>query len=435
MTVGSLPLMGGQDGKGSSDLAKPLCSLPRSTVNLVKTLVGAGMLSLPYGVAVFSDDVGVGVAYSVGLCILSGGLSAYTFWLIGRLCQATGRDTLPSAFAAVFGDSMAWVPAAAAISQTGLLTLMCSIIIADLCFSLGSVAGLDRFSWFQRDSSLCMVTLAVLFPLCMLRSLKALAPFSALGVLGLVYTALFVVYREQDGSYAEEGAFFSSAPVPSSFGEKGTHLQASFVLIAQLATSYVAHFSAPLFRRELERPTVERFGVLVASGFAGACVIMIAVMSFGFLTFGGGCQGLILDNYATRDDFAVLARGGILLGIICSYPILLGCCRDDIVEMYWKEALQTHRDRVTWALIVASTVCAMFVHNLGIVAALTGAIAGNVLCFIIPSGMFVRLHGIHSKESYVNAGLICLGFVLLFACVGVTVITALNPNFFVVQSH
>ena len=53
-----------------------------------------------------------------------------------------------------------------------------------------------------------LVVLLVLLPLCRLPSLKPLAPASLFGVLGTAATALCIVVRLLDGSYAPEGAYF-----------------------------------------------------------------------------------------------------------------------------------------------------------------------------------------------------------------------------------
>ena len=53
-----------------------------------------------------------------------------------------------------------------------------------------------------------LVVLLVLLPLCRLPSLKPLAPASLVGALGTAATALCIVVRLLDGSYAPEGAYF-----------------------------------------------------------------------------------------------------------------------------------------------------------------------------------------------------------------------------------
>ena len=60
--------------------------------NLVKGIVGAGVLSLPAGIASFSNAPG-GVVPAVSLISIIGGLSAYGFALIGRCCAYTNTPS------------------------------------------------------------------------------------------------------------------------------------------------------------------------------------------------------------------------------------------------------------------------------------------------------------------------------------------------------
>jgi hypothetical protein len=67
-------------------------SVVGATFSLMKTLVGTGMLALPSGLAVVSDQPSM--LWSANAMLLGlGALSAYTFWSLGRLANATGGRT------------------------------------------------------------------------------------------------------------------------------------------------------------------------------------------------------------------------------------------------------------------------------------------------------------------------------------------------------
>lgn len=67
-------------------------SITSSIVNLVKSIVGAGVLSLPAGIAAFGNAPSALIPASV-LIALIGGLSGYGFSLIGRVCHYTGSTS------------------------------------------------------------------------------------------------------------------------------------------------------------------------------------------------------------------------------------------------------------------------------------------------------------------------------------------------------
>ena len=67
---------------------------------------------------------------------------------------------------------------------------------------------------------------------------------------------------------------------------------------------------------------MKRFSLLTVSSFALSAVLTGVVMTAGFLTFGGAADGYILNNYATTDKLAQLARLAIGGSIVTTYPLL-----------------------------------------------------------------------------------------------------------------
>ena len=76
---------GGQEAAVSGGTA----SIPNEIFNLVKGIVGVGVLSLPAGIAAFGDAPSAAIP-AVGLVAAIGTISAYGFSLIGRVCSYTG---------------------------------------------------------------------------------------------------------------------------------------------------------------------------------------------------------------------------------------------------------------------------------------------------------------------------------------------------------
>jgi len=82
---------------GSSDLSS-------SILNLAKTILGAGVLSLPSGIALFSDSKHATVP-AIFLLALMGFASAYSFSSVGKACQLHGVSSFSEAFAKSLGLS------------------------------------------------------------------------------------------------------------------------------------------------------------------------------------------------------------------------------------------------------------------------------------------------------------------------------------------
>lgn len=77
--------------------------------NLVKSIVGAGVLSLPAGIAAFGNAPSA-VLPAVALICIIGGFSAYGFSLIGRVCNFTGGQSYRGAWSGSVGDETSWIP-------------------------------------------------------------------------------------------------------------------------------------------------------------------------------------------------------------------------------------------------------------------------------------------------------------------------------------
>jgi len=410
----ALPEPRGKDG--------PKMSMAASVLNLVKVVVGCGALSLPQGLASFSDRPGTGLGFGITAMALFSSASGYCFWQIGRMCAVTGESTYAGAFGKVFGARRRWLVSVSSSVFCGSVCLMYCIIIADNSRDLAVGCGLSGAA-SGRSALLALVGLLVLLPLSLLRSLAALAPFSALGLLGMVFIDAFCGLRYVEGAYEPGGRFSEEARWKPSFGAVPPSVLPAFVLTSMLATAFIGHFSAPRFWAELERPTVQRFAVVTGLGFVGAFATTCLVMVFGFLTFGSASQGLILNNYATADGLAIVSRLGVVASIVCAFPFVVAACRDDLLQLAVPGgASEPLRAATTVAIVLASVAVGSVFDNLGFLVALAGALLATALVYLFPAAMLVGHLGPRARsgvarpaerlELRLNQALLALGVVL-----------------------
>lgn len=110
-----------------------------------------------------------------------------------------------------------------------------------------------------RTTALLGITGTTLLPLCLLKNLSSLAPFSLVGVTGMLYTAVAMAIRYIQGAYklgSPAVKATKTAAVPAGrfvadvaknyqpvFGELGASAALSpnvFILICMLSTAYMA---------------------------------------------------------------------------------------------------------------------------------------------------------------------------------------------------
>ena len=91
------------------------------------------------------------------------------------------------------------------------------MILADTIKNLLASIGIAT----TRTQSLMGVTGIVLLPLCLMKNLSSLAPFSLVGIIGMLYTTLAMAIRYFSGAYAPGGKFLATALEAPVFGNAG----------------------------------------------------------------------------------------------------------------------------------------------------------------------------------------------------------------------
>ena len=250
-------------------------------------------------------------------------------------------------------------------------------------------AGLKGFA-ASRHASILLCAVALL-PLCMLTSLSALAPSSIIGVLGVFVTGGFIGLRVKQGAYAAGGAL-AAAVAPELrpvFGATGMRplFPSSLVLISMVATAYQAHFSAPAFYNALEGKSIAKFNQVTAISFGIIAAVTVAMTAWGFLTFGGACSGLVLNNYATMDAGATLSRLLMGFAIFGAYPLCFAAAREALFELYPR--LIPARTAFTRLMHAILTVGGLLIADVGFVVSFIGAVLGSAIIYIFPALLFL----------------------------------------------
>ena len=252
-------------------------------------------------------------------------------------------------------------------------------------------------------------------PLCLIKDLSGLAPFSLVGVAGMFYTALAMAARYLGGSYsvavpasaAARGAKVATAamsggryvadvtanmrPTFGNVGAIGALSPNVFILVCLLSTAYMAHFNAPKFYVELRNNTLRRYNTVVMSSFAISVLLFASIGTFGFLTFGKACSGLILNNYSGTDALMGLSRIAVLISIVFSFPLAFAGARDgwlDLLRIPVDDRTNAVLTRTTLAVLSGVTLVASRLRELAFIMSFAGATMGNALIYVYPAIMF-----------------------------------------------
>jgi amino acid permease len=203
-----------------------------------------------------------------------------------------------------------------------------------------------------------------------------------------------------------------------------------------LSTSFIAHYNAPQFYKELKNPTLPRFNQVVGGAFSASILFFVFIMSIGFLTFGGSSLGFILNNYAGSDYFATAARLAIGFALLTGYPFTFSALREGILDL--RKLTGVKRENAMQTTTIASlsvlTLLALFFKDVGFVVSISGAMFGCALMFIVPAIMNIvstssiakknntKLTNLSKFELGANYGMIVTGIIMTVLGVSVSVL-------------
>ncbi|CAR25531.1 hypothetical protein ZYGR_0A00950 [Zygosaccharomyces rouxii] len=288
---------------------QPTGTVRSSVINLVKTIVGAGLLAIPY--AFKSDGVLVGVL----LILLAAITSGFGLFVLGK-CSKTLIDPRDSSF---FSLCMLTYPSLSPLFDLAMITQCFGVGLSYLVLIGDVFPGLfgGQRDWWIVGSSLVVV------PLCLLKKLDSLKYSSIIGLFALAYLSLLIlstfVYEYSSGRYEEVRGDISWWSV---YDYKG--LMSTFSIIIFAYTGSMNLFSIV---NELRNNTMTNITAVVNRSIAIATVFFIAVALAGYLTFGSNTLGNIMLNY---DDTSIYVHiGKFCLGsmVVLTFPLLFHPCR------------------------------------------------------------------------------------------------------------
>eukprot|EP00804_Cyclotella_cryptica_P021243 CCRYP_001528-RJ/>CCRYP_001528-RJ protein AED:0.22 eAED:0.22 QI:55/0.2/0.16/1/0.4/0.33/6/0/502 len=382
-TYGRTSLAMADESKGSvANVGGGTASISNEIFNLVKSIVGAGVLSLPAGIATFGNAP-TAIIPAVSLITIIGFFSAYGFSLIGRVCSYTGGKSYREAWSESVGEESSWIPAATCTMKTCCAVLSYSMILADTIPLFMTATGME----VTRTVALLGITSTTLLPLCLLKNLSSLAPFSLVGVAGMFYTAVAMAIRYFQGVYklgSPAVKATKTAAVPAELGASAALSPNVFILICMLSTAYMAHFNAPKFYNELKNNTIKRYNTVVGTSFGISVLLFALVGSLGFLTFGSASSGLILNNYSTKDILMSLSRVAVAVSIVFSFPLAFVGARDgwlDLLKVPSEKRSNALLNKATFAILSVITLIATQLKELAFIMSFAGATIYPALMF------------------------------------------------------
>ncbi|GAX27257.1 hypothetical protein FisN_13Lh183 [Fistulifera solaris] len=374
-----------------------------STSNLINSIVGSGIIGLPYAL---NES---GIVAGILMIVLVSYFTDKTLRMIVELATyhpdlyGMGVKTYEDMLAIPFGMAgRRFIMIAMFIMAYGAM-ISYMIIVKD---TVPTVLGLGN-SWIEREGVMVVLTTCTMLPLSMMRDISQLACTSALSVTAdVILVIVLVVEAPIRRSVSEAGGL--GAVISENVIKQGF-----FVGLGVLSTAMACQHSAFLISGTLADSTASRWAIVTKHSLfvAGTLSLTFAVM--GYLGYLDETQGDILKNF--DPESTAVNAGRILLAItmVFTYPMESFVCRHILMQLVFSgdmdnssvgpngESIPESKvlgflgRRETWTLYLylAALIPAILLRDIGPVLSITGSLGASSVAYIAPGLAYLGLHG------------------------------------------
>ncbi|KAK7515541.1 transmembrane amino acid transporter protein-domain-containing protein [Phyllosticta citriasiana] len=288
-----------------------------SVINLVNTILGAGLLAMPHALSQMGILLGVIVIVWAGLT------AGFGLYLQTRCAKYLDRGS--SSFAALskitYPNAAVVFDAAIAIKCFG-VGVSYLIIIGDLMpgvvkgFSQGNVPGflIDRQFWIT-------AFMLIVIPLSYLRRIDSLKYTSIIALVSISYLVVLVLAHFIKGDTMDERGEVRvlawNGPV------------AALSVFPVIVFAYTCHQNMFSILNEIFDNSHFRTTAVVGASIGMACVLYILVGITGYLSYGDHVTGNIVSMYEPSAS-STIGRLAIVILVMFSYPLQVHPCRASV---------------------------------------------------------------------------------------------------------
>ncbi|KAI6659302.1 Sodium-coupled neutral amino acid transporter 6 [Oopsacas minuta] len=474
---------------GNKDVLKSggLMWLPMSIFNLITTVVGAGLLSLPFSFSI--GGVIPGAASLIFTTIVS---------LFSGLLIVDSLTYLPQSIRVFNYEDIAQF----AFGRIGrvfvLLTIIVLLLPSHMAYMIITRDQLDlviQFVLTQANVSTSepslgfyltkhyiVQTIAYLpiIPICFLTSLRYLAYSSLFGFICILFVSGSFVYLSSYNlvhnshnisitsfcGNITNGSTTNSVTCIPLWPNNVFEFLHSFTITALV---FVCHFNILPLKAELYNPTTTRVKSSIIVTVLTAFLLYFITIIFTLLEFGYEIKADVMKNYDPNNILFVVGRIALFLSLLLSYPLLLFPCRAAIISLFiplvqsrysirrwlltqkygkapFHEKANFTVNTFIWVLL---TVCIFlvafvptcFINNVDMVWGFVGAIGSSLVVFIWPCLFYLQTRRLYWKrlaqrKHFFGMKVVCsillliFGFIIMFVCTINQMLMLVIPSLF-----
>lgn len=403
------------------EVLNPSKPVPKGTAKaavftLVSTIIGGGVLSLPFTFA--ACGLGVGIL----LTVIMAWLSAYSGVLLFESAKNSGGESYEDVALRTIGPRASTLVSVLVLLLVYMASIGYIVLFGDLtthifpplldCSCKTGMLNKDVRSCEERNRWLYMaISSGIIYPVTLLRNLSALRITSFLSVLSIGFLAGALSYKSTNDNENPQIQSFQSVvdPCVGRLNYTDPHVSRLgcivwyrfewelILSIPILACSFMCHFNVLPIHKELTKPTRKRMWRIIYSTMGLALFLYCIVGVAGYLDFFSvllsKTGGNILNLYSPHDRIINAGRVGLLGTILLSFPLLTHPARSIIEKLVLNKFSTASgcRNFVTTTLIlVSSYLIACVVPSIVVVWSVTGSLVAIIVAYVLPPVFYLR---------------------------------------------
>ncbi|XP_059614175.1 putative sodium-coupled neutral amino acid transporter 11 [Phlebotomus argentipes] len=406
-----------------------LSSLPQAAFNYINSIVGSGVIGIPY--AFHKAGFGLGML----LLILVAYVTDYSLILMVRCGHICGRFSYPGVMEAAYGKWGYYLLSGLQFTYPFLAMISYNVVVGD---TLSKVLVRLMPSWGSsmgavRAAVVFVVTISVIVPLCLYKNVSRLARASFLSLVCVVFILFAVLCKLISGEYnvvpdtQNSWEFANSDIIPAT---------------GVMAFAFMCHHNTFIVYQSMRNASLERWEKVTHISLIFAWSVAALFGIAGYAMFRSLSQGDLLENFCWTDDLMNFCRVLFSFSILLTFPFECFVSREIVKTQLQRfvsselPALDKEKDPsqqtedndrhtviITLGILALAFIISPMTDCLGSVLELNGILAAIPLAYVLPGLAFIQLepHSLYSREKLPALALVTFGVIFTIAGVAVLI--------------
>lgn len=419
--LGSETSMQGHDYEDSTEDKRG--TMAGSIINLVNTVIGSGVLGLPFAFKLSGLLLG---NFFIFLVVI---LSIQSVKMIIVVEQAHRKPGVVSSYSSLARLSLGeWgVHLSDVMMVVNCFGAMTSYLIIIASFVNPIFSQTFNINLDDYRSYVILISLLVLIPLSSLKNMESLKYTSVLAMVSICYLWGLVMYR--GGESLSKDSFNDCQQFGCSrLGNFDTGFLRTIPIIC---FAFTCHMNVlPIFN-ELKDGSPAKFQMISASAQGFCALVYAAVASFGYMTFYECTKSNILNTFPDDDIAVTIARAGMTMTVTFSFPVLAYPAVQTIETALKVSFSYPKHVGILIVLVALAVIVAITVEDVSLIFGISGSVAGTMLSFILPGLFFIKLDPNKHQTSSLRIQaylMVILGTVFMIAALIFTILDFIDKS-------